>query len=129
IKGQLAPRMPVGRELTAAEIASVEDWVRALAPAQHAAATGEWRWPYERPVKHEPPPVADRSWIRNPIDGFILSRLERAGLRPAPPAAKQALARRVYLDLIGMPPSPAELQSFLADESSDPYEKLIDRLL
>src|SRR5439155_10130665 len=129
IKGQLAPRMPLGRELTAAEIASVEDWVRSLPPAPTTAAASDWRWPYERPVKHDPPAVADASWIRNPIDDFVLSKLERAGLRPAPEASKRVLARRVDVDLIGMPPSPEELQSFLSDESPDAYAKLIDKLL
>src|SRR5439155_14477082 len=108
LKGDLAPRMPFGRELTAAEIASIEEWIRSLAPSTSSVATGEWRWPYERPVRHDPPRVADRSWIRNPIDSFILSKLEQAALRPAPPASRRVLARRVYLDLIGMPPSTGE---------------------
>jgi hypothetical protein len=72
---------------------------------------------------------ADRAWIRNPVDAFILARLQKEGLRPAPPADKRTLIRRVYYDLTGLPPSPAEVESFLADKSPEAYEKLIDRLL
>src|SRR5207249_2504891 len=71
----------------------------------------------------------DSSWVKTPIDAFILAKLDAAGLQPAAPAAKAALLRRVYYDLTGLPPSPAELDAFLADDSPEAYEKVVDRLL
>src|SRR5437867_9089492 len=116
IKGELAPRMPVGRELSAAEVTSIEDWIRSLPPSKDAAPVTEWRWPYQKPRKHDPPQVSNTEWARNPIDNFVLAKLEQAGAKPAPAASKRVLGRRVYLDLIGMPPSPDEMQAFLSDE-------------
>src|SRR5260370_3670215 len=129
IKGELSPRMPVGRELALADIKSIETWISSLPPSKDVTSPGEWRWPYQKPIKHDPPQVASGGWIRNPIDNFILSKLEHAAMKPAPPASRCVLARRLYLDLIGMPPSPEELQAFLADESPGVYEKLIAKLL
>jgi hypothetical protein len=73
--------------------------------------------------------VRDAAWARSPIDAFILARLEAQGLSPAPPAGKSELARRAWFDLTGLPPPPEEMDAFLADESPDAYEKLVDRLL
>lgn len=129
LKGDLAPRMPMGGSLSAAEIARIEDWVRALPPAKQTTAAAAWRWPYEKPVKRDPPAVSNASWVRNPIDNFVLAKLDAAALRPAPPAAKRTLARRVYFDLIGLPPSPEEMNAWLADDAPDAYEKLVDKLL
>jgi Protein of unknown function (DUF1553)/Protein of unknown function (DUF1549)/Planctomycete cytochrome C len=129
LKGELAPRMPMGRELAAADVASIEGWIRSLPPSNDAVPVSDSRWPYQKPVKRDPPPVSKAAWIRNPIDNFILSKLEQAGLEPAPAAPKRVLARRVYLDLIGMPPATEEMQAFLSDESPGAYEKLIDKLL
>ena len=129
LKGNLAPKMPMGRDLPVAEIARIEDWIRSLPPAAAAAKTGAWRWPYQKPIKHDPPAVKNAAWVRNPIDNFILGKLETAGLEPAAPAPKRVLARRVYFDLIGMPPSPEEMDAFLSDSSPDAYEKLVDKLL
>jgi hypothetical protein len=80
---------------------------------------------------HEPavPEVKDKTWVRNPVDAFILAKLEANGLRPAPPADRRTLLRRVYLDLIGLPPTPAEQQAFLADSSPTAYERVVDALL
>lgn len=86
-------------------------------------------WALQKPVKRDPPAVSGSSWISNPIDAFILNKLEEKKLPPAPPASKRTLARRLYFDLIGMPPSPDELTAFLQDESADAYSKLVDRLL
>ncbi|HKQ79280.1 MAG TPA: PSD1 and planctomycete cytochrome C domain-containing protein [Blastocatellia bacterium] len=86
-------------------------------------------WAYIKPVRSEPPVVKNAAWARNPIDRFILARLEKEGLAPSPEAAKETLIRRVYLDLTGLPPSPKEVDQFLADSSPNAYEKLVDRLL
>ncbi|HEY8459140.1 MAG TPA: DUF1549 and DUF1553 domain-containing protein, partial [Blastocatellia bacterium] len=75
------------------------------------------------------PRVRNQSWIRNPIDAFILARLEKEGLKPSPEADRATLLRRVYLDVIGLPPSVKEVDEFLADNSPDAYEKVVDRLL
>jgi hypothetical protein len=121
--------MPLGRNLAKSEIARITDRVRNLRPEDTRAAQTEWRWPFEKPVKHTPPNVRNVAWVRNPIDAFVLARLESEGLQPAPPATKRQLVRRLYLNLIGMPPSPEEIDSFLSDSSAGVYERLIDRLL
>ncbi len=86
-------------------------------------------WAYRKPARHIPPEVKNRDWIRNPIDNFILARLEKEGLEPSPEAAKETLIRRLYLDLIGLPPTPKEVDEFLADQDIKAYEKVVDRLL
>jgi hypothetical protein len=95
------------------------------------AVTKEARnyWAY-RPVKRPSlPNIKDRGWVSDPIDAFILARLEAKGLGPAPPADPTALVRRVYYDLTGLPPTPREVDAFVADPSPPAYERLIDRLL
>ena len=130
LKGELSPRMPLGKQLPPADIARIEDWIRSM-PAEAVPAAGgpQWRWPFEKPVKRDPPKVSNHAWVRNPIDAFVLKKLEENDIPPAPPAAKRVLARRVYLDLVGMPPAAEEMEAYLADSSPDAYEKLIDKLL
>jgi hypothetical protein len=86
-------------------------------------------WAWLAPVRPPLPALSDRHWPRNPIDHFILARLEKEGLRPSPEADRAVLLRRVTLDLTGLPPTPAEVDAFLADRAPDAYEKVIDRLL
>jgi hypothetical protein len=107
----------------AAEPAALARYDAAIRPAQRA------HWAY-RPVRAPTPPaVKDRAWARNPIDAFVLAPLEARGWRPAPPASRRALARRLHLDLTGLPPTPEEVDDFLTDERPDAYERLVDRLL
>src|SRR5207249_2143122 len=73
--------------------------------------------------------VSDPSWCRNPIDYFVLARLDHEGLKPSPEASKETLIRRLSLDLSGLPPTPEEVDAFLADKGADAYDKLVDRLL
>ncbi len=73
--------------------------------------------------------VADQAWVKNPIDAFILQRLQKEGLKPAPQAERTMLIRRLYFDLIGLPPTPKEITAFLADKSPDAYQKLVEKLL
>ncbi len=87
------------------------------------------RWSFVPPRHPEPPAVAKTAWIRNPVDRFVLARLEREGLAPSPEARKTALLRRISLDLIGLPPVPEEIAAFLADQRPDAYERAVDRLL
>jgi hypothetical protein len=120
--GERMPPRATGRRLTPEQVEVLRRWVRAGAPYQR-----HWSLiPAERPPL---PAVADSTWPRNAIDTFILARLEKEGLRPSPEAAKSTLLRRVSLDLTGLPPTPRELDDFLADSSPDAYEKVVDRLL
>ena len=91
----------------------------------------EWKehWAFITPEKSAEPDVANSDWPENPIDNFVLSRLEREGIEPAPEADKERLLRRVSFDLTGLPPSVEEIDAFLADDSPGAYEKVVDRLL
>ncbi|HYT91262.1 MAG TPA: DUF1549 domain-containing protein, partial [Gemmataceae bacterium] len=118
-------RMPpaaTGRKLTAAEVDRLRRWIE-------QGAKWQKHWSLLPPRRPELPPVKDTHWPRNPIDHFILARLEREGLRPSPEADRVTLIRRVTLDLTGLPPTPAEVDAFLADTSPNAYEKVVDRLL
>ncbi len=86
-------------------------------------------WSFIPPERPEPPAIRQESWVRNPIDRFILARLEAAGLSPAPEADRRTLARRVSLDLTGLPPSPADVEQFVNDTAPDAYERYVDKLL
>ena len=92
-----------------------------------ADAKDHWAW--KPPVRPDVPRVRAAAWARNPIDAFILAKLEAAGLKPAAPARREQLLRRVTFDLTGLPPTPAEIDAFLADGTADAYERVVDRLL
>ena len=113
---------PEGKPLTAEEVALLRRWVE-------QGAVWQTHWAFVPPVPQTPPAVANEQWVRNPIDRFILAKLETAGLPPAPEADRQTLIRRAYFDLTGLPPSPAEVAAFVADPNPLAYEELIDRLL
>ena len=113
LKGDLKPGMPFGQPLAKAEIDRIESWIRSLPPSK--VQTSEWRWPFEKPVKHDPPAPKNAAWVRNPIDAFVLAKLDAESLVPAPPASSRTLVRRLYQDLIGLPPTPDEMNAFLAD--------------
>ncbi len=89
---------------------------------QHLRGLGDLSPPAQGSTKNE-------GWCRTPIDRIILTKMEAAGITPNPPASKEQLIRRVYFDLVGLPPSPAEIRAYVNDPSPDAYEKLIDRLL
>ncbi|MDB5390192.1 MAG: Protein of unknown function (DUF1553)/Protein of unknown function (DUF1549)/Planctomycete [Planctomycetaceae bacterium] len=94
-----------------------------------AAESDELFWSF-RPVRQVPPPaVRATDWVRTPIDQFILAALEKRGLSPAPPADRRTLLRRAVFDLTGLPPTPAEIDAFVADDSPDAFAKVVDRLL
>jgi hypothetical protein len=86
-------------------------------------------WPFNSPVRPAVPAIANPAWAANPIDCFVAASLEKAGLQPARKAEKAALLRRVTYDVIGLPPTPAELDAFLADKSDGAYTRVVDRLL
>ena len=126
-------KMPPGKTpLTAAEVKALGDWIQGGANWVSAPATGPasgvW-WSFRKPVRPATPIVKAVSRVRNPIDAFILARLEQNGLEPAPEADKRTLVRRAYFDLHGLPPTPEQVDEFVNDASPDAYKKLIDRLL
>ena len=128
------PRMPFnGPPLAREQIATLKLWIDEGADWPGAAEARDQsppkHWAYVKPVKPALPAVKHAALVRNPIDNFILARLEEEGLTYSPEASKEKLARRVSLDLTGLPPSPAELDAFLADTRPDAYERLVDKLL
>jgi len=123
------PRMPLaGSPLTNEQIALIEKWINQGANWPDSIGKA-MHWSYVKPARPAVPAVKDSKWARNAIDSFILARLEKEGLRPSPEATKQKLARRLYLDVIGIPPSPAEVDAFASDSRPDAYERLVDKLL
>ena len=130
-------RMPLGGEpLKPEQITLIKRWIDegATWPDDESAIRNPQsaipqHWAYAKPVQAALPPVKNKSWVRNPVDAFVLARLEKEGLQPMPEADRAVLLRRVYLDLIGLPPSVKEVDEFLADRSPDAYEKAVDRLL
>ncbi len=126
---------PSGERLSSSEIELLRSWIDQGAewPADSKGAEGDERktdhWAFQRVVQPTRPPVQAEAWVRNPIDRFVLARLEEEGIEPSKPARLETLVRRVSLDLTGLPPSPADLEAFLAAPSSEAYERLVDRLL
>src|SRR5262249_42573389 len=110
-------------------------WVKMGAPwpaapvADSPADAWKRHWAFQ-PVRNPPlPAVRDASWPRTPVDHFVLAGLEKAGLTPSPPADRRTLLRRVTFDVIGLPPTPAQIDAFLTDTSPDAFAKVVDRLL
>jgi mono/diheme cytochrome c family protein len=119
---QVMPPPGAGRRLSAPEIATLRKWID-----QGAKWKGHWSYlKIERPAV---PAVSDAAWPKTPLDRFVLERLEREGLKPAPEADRSTLIRRLSFDVTGLPPTPAEVDAFVADPNPGAYEKLVDRLL
>ena len=135
-KGDLSPMPPKGPKLSAAEVAVLAKWIDSGAaapketlPVASTATKSSNHWAYQ-PVKvAAPPKVRNEAWVRNPIDRYILAKLEAAGLVPSPEAEKPVLVRRLYLDLLGLLPSPEEIDAYVYDNAPGAYERLVDRLL
>ena len=130
------PQMPYGGPpLPADQINLIRQWIDQGAPgpdsteALIAVSKPVKHWAYVKPLRPALPSVKNGAWCRNPIDTFVLARLEKEGLSPSPEADKEALIRRVSLDLTGLPPTIPEVDAFLADKSPNAYEKVVDRLL
>ena len=116
-------RMPRNREaLTDDEIETIRLWI-------DQGAERNSHWAFVAPERPALTPVASRDWVRNPIDDFVLARLEQEGLSPSPEPDRATLIRRVTLDLTGLPPTMAEVDAFLSDDSPGAYEAVVDRLL
>ncbi len=133
ISHQVQPAMPFGgQKLPDAAIAQVADWINAGANYDEPLAAGKAalsHWAFQLPQRPPVPEVKNGAWVRNPIDAFVVAEREKRGLTPVAFADKRTLLRRVYLDLIGLPPAPEEMNAFLADNSKDAYEKIVDKLL
>ncbi len=126
LRGKKQPRMPMkAPPLPADQIALIETWIKQGAKIDQI----KLGWPYTPPKQFAVPQVKNSAWVHNPIDNFVLAKLESKSLKPAAPAARVALLRRVYADLVGVPPNPEEAKSFLSDTTPKAYEKLVDRLL
>ncbi len=118
----LMPPEDSHKALTKTQKKLLQRWIAAGAEYQP-------HWAFVAPVRPELPKVKRKDWVRNPIDQFVLARLEQEKLKPAPEAERRALARRVSLDLTGLPPEPEVVEIFVADKSPDAYERLVDHLL
>jgi hypothetical protein len=143
IRHEDEPRMPAqSAKLSASQVKLISDWIDLGAPYDEPLAgkavvkkamtvTDEDRqfWSFAPLRKVGPPAVKDSPWVKSPVDVFILAKLESKGIKPNPPATRRTLIRRVNFDLIGLPPTPEEVDQFVNDRSPNAYEKLIDRLL
>ncbi len=113
---------PTGKPLTSTEVDQLKHWIA-------SGAKYEKHWAFVPPQRHSPPEVANPDWAQNPIDAFVLAKLEQNKLEPAPPADRRTLARRAYFGVTGLPPTNEQLQTFLADGASDAWPRLVDSLL
>jgi hypothetical protein len=123
---------PSGPRLTSKQVGIIRAWIDqgAAWPAVAVASKPAQRhWAYRPLVRPAVPVVKEKAWLRNPIDAFVLARLESAGLTPSPQPDRRTLIRRLSFDLVGLPPSPEEVDAFVADDRPDAYEHLVDRLL
>jgi hypothetical protein len=119
---KLMPPSKSHKKLTKEQKDLLKRWIEQGAP-------WEPHWSFVPPQRPATPTVKNKSWVRNPVDAFVLARLEELNLTPAAEADRRALLRRVTFDLIGLPPTPAEVEAFLNDTSPNAYEKVVDRLL
>jgi cytochrome c553 len=132
-------KMPPEGKLSVQQIADLAAWVKAgtawpgeaaaAPPSAHFTAEQKAFWAFQPVRPPRLPAVRNKEWPRSPVDHFILARLEAQGLKPAPPANRRTLLRRVTFDLTGLPPTPEEIDSFLGDKRPDAHERLVDRLL
>ena len=118
----IMPPPETNKTLSQADKETLRAWIA-------AGAKYEPYWAYVEPKRATPPQVKDAGWVRNPIDAFILHKLEQKGIHPSPEADKATLLRRLSLDLVGLPPTPEEVRAFEADTSPGAYERQVDRLL
>jgi mono/diheme cytochrome c family protein len=136
-------QMPPAGKLSDPEIADLTEWIARGAPFPADASepggeiarreididAGRGFWSFQPLARHTPPLVHNAGWVERPADGFVLARIEEAGLTPAPVADRRTLIRRAAFDLTGLPPTPDDVSSFVADAASDAWPRLVDRLL
>jgi mono/diheme cytochrome c family protein len=127
-------RMPPKKRLSDRQVADLTRWVQRGAPYPQAAASagseaGQQLWAFRPPADPPVPAVQDGTWARTPLDRFVLARLEASGLKPVPPADRRTLIRRATFDLTGLPPTPQQIDAFVADQAPGAFARLVDRLL
>ena len=113
---------PEGKPLTPSEIDTLKRWIA-------TGARWEKHWAFVPPARHNPPEINNKAWIANPIDAFILAKLQQHNLEPAPPADRRTLVRRAYFGVTGLPPTNEQLDAFLSDAKPDAWSRLVDSLL
>jgi hypothetical protein len=132
VKRQGELKMPPGKTaLPDSEVEILRQWIDAGAHWKADAKVSQqssW-WSFKKPVRPGVPAVSNSAWVKNPIDAFILARLQKEGLKPSAAADRRTLIRRASFDLLGLPPDPKEVEDFVNDSSPDAYEKLVDRYL
>lgn len=130
VRGERTPKMPLGgslpNDVVAALAASID---RMQAVPKTTTPNSHLDWLLHKPVAPPIPQVRNTTWLSNPIDAFVLQKLEAKNMQPAPQASKRALLRRVYFDLVGIPPTAEEVEAFESNTAPDGYEKVIDKLL
>ena len=134
LKGEEMFMPPKGKPLTAEQIGLLRAWIDqgakwpdGLDPADYVNKREHWA--FQAPTRPTPPVVKNHAWVRNAIDRFILARLEKEHLSPSPEADRPTLIRRIYLDVLGLPPDPEDVERIAQDQSPDAWEKLVDRVL
>jgi hypothetical protein len=120
---------PKGEKLSEAQIAVLRAWIDQGAQWPDDGVAEKKHWAYERPIRHPLPKVKNPKWPRNGLDYFVLERLEQEKFKPSPEADRATLIRRASLDLIGLPPTLNEVEEFVSDQSTNAFEKVVDRLL
>ena len=129
LEGHLTPSMPMGSaRLPDGKIRAIAKWIEQFNPTPEHVDANAWS-PFRANGRPDAPDVSRASWIRNPVDRFILARLEAQGIDPAPEADRHLLMRRLYFNLIGEPPTPNEVEAFLSDTDAKAYDRLVDKLL
>ena len=133
LRGTRSPRMPMnGQPLSEEQIDRIAGWIDQLDPALAAQAAKDSTkpaWPWTPVTQPEVPAVRNKQWVRNPVDAFVLAKLEKRQLEPAGPVSPRGLLRRLYFGLIGLPPTPEEMERFLADPSPEAYRQEVEKLL
>ena len=131
----MPPRKPDTQPLSTMQVALLKRWIDAGAvwpeptAEELATAARSRHWAFQPPARPAVPKVRNKRWITNPIDHFVLARLEQEHLHPSQPAVRRTLIRRLSLDLLGLPPTPTEVEAFVKDRRSNAYEELVDHLL
>ena len=129
---------PKGEKLSEKDIADLTTWVRMGAPDPRTTVAGKLtglndkarsHWAYQPVRKPAVPQVKETAWLHSPVDAFVLAKLEKNDMKPSPPASKEVLIRRATYDLIGLPPTPEEVQAFVDDKSPNAFEAVVNRLL